>query len=81
MLSNEVESHAKVVGDRKEVHRRKSQGGSCITSFYVSNIQHDTTSYMLSEAFQKYGRIVNIYTGKSFVDVVIGRVEKPRSHR
>ncbi|CAH1423138.1 unnamed protein product [Lactuca virosa] len=36
-----------------------------ITSFYVSNIQHDTTTTMLSEAFRKYGRIVDIYISGS----------------
>ncbi|CAH1416384.1 unnamed protein product [Lactuca virosa] len=51
----------KNVGEWVEVRRRKPQSTTNITTFYVSNIQQDTTVNMLSEAFRKYDKIVDIY--------------------
>lgn len=72
MLSREVNIHAKDIGDWKEVRRKKPLEEKQITSFYVSNIQHNTTTIMLNEAFHKHGRIVDIY--------ILRRKDKPSSY-
>ncbi|KAL7586075.1 hypothetical protein Lser_V15G41012 [Lactuca serriola] len=57
----ESNNRMKNAGEWVEVRRRKPQSASYITTFYVSNIQQDTTMSMLSKAFRKYGKIVDIY--------------------
>ncbi|CAI9285087.1 unnamed protein product [Lactuca saligna] len=72
MLFRETEGQGKDAGTWKEVRRRKPLEEKHITSFHVSNIQYDTTTTMLSEAFRKFGKIVDIY--------ILGRKDKAGSY-
>ncbi|KAI3740607.1 hypothetical protein L2E82_31075 [Cichorium intybus] len=48
-------------GGWTKVHRRVHRQDKSITSFYVSNIQQNTTVEMLRRAFQSFGKIADIY--------------------
>ncbi|KAI3699691.1 hypothetical protein L2E82_44129 [Cichorium intybus] len=58
MLSKELNGHGGDKGGWTKIDRRKDRS---ITSFYVSNIQQDTTVEMMRSAFQPFGKIADIY--------------------
>ncbi|KAI3690043.1 hypothetical protein L2E82_48018 [Cichorium intybus] len=61
MLSGDTKGHDADGGGWTKVSRRVHRQDKSITSFYVSNIQQNTSVEMLRRAFQSFGKIADIY--------------------